>query len=87
MDIHIKKISIYTETVIILSEWRGLNREGNTRWCRKLSIWGRMLEGHCRRQEAFSILESLLGGNGLLQHFGPPPLLGDRLKVWKLVHS
>jgi hypothetical protein len=30
-----------------------------------------MLEGNCRRQEAFSILECLRGGNGPRQHFGP----------------
>ncbi len=53
---------------------------------RKLSIWGRMLEGHRRHQEAFSILESLLGKSGPLQRFGPPPS-GDQLKVSKLVHS
>jgi hypothetical protein len=47
----------------------------------KLRVWGRMLEGHCRRQEAFSILECLLGGNGALQRFGPPPPSGDQLTL------
>jgi hypothetical protein len=37
----------------------------------KLSVWGRMLEWHCRCQEAFSTLEGLLGRNGRLQRFGP----------------
>ncbi len=39
---------------------------------RKFSVWGRMLKRHRRRQEAFSLLESLLSGGGPLQSFGPP---------------
>jgi hypothetical protein len=38
---------------------------------RKFSIWGRVLEWHRRRQEAFCILEGLLSGSGPLQRFGP----------------
>jgi hypothetical protein len=38
---------------------------------RKLSIWGRVLEWHCRRQEAFCNLKCLLSGSGPLQRFGP----------------
>jgi hypothetical protein len=37
----------------------------------KFSIWGRMLECHRRRQEAFCILESLLCIGGTHQRFGP----------------
>jgi hypothetical protein len=39
---------------------------------RKLSIWGKMLKWHRRRQEAFGSLESLLSGGSPLQSFGPP---------------
>jgi hypothetical protein len=39
---------------------------------RKLSIWGRVLEWHCGRQEAFCTLEDFLSGSGLLQHLAPP---------------
>ncbi len=38
-----------------------------------------------RHQEAFSVLECLLGGNGPLQRVAPPS--GDWSKVSKLVHS
>jgi hypothetical protein len=53
---------------------------------RKLSIWGRVLKWHCRRQEAFGFLESLLSGGGPLQNFGPPPS-GDPSKVLELEHN
>jgi hypothetical protein len=39
---------------------------------RKFSIGGRVLKGHRHHQEAFGLLESLLGGGGPLQSFGPP---------------
>ncbi len=38
---------------------------------KKLSIWGRVLEWHCRRQEAFFILEDFQSGSGPLQSFSP----------------
>jgi hypothetical protein len=46
-----------------------------------------VLEGYRRRQEAFRILECLLGRSGPLQRFAPPPPSGDQLKVSELVHS
>ncbi len=51
---------------------------------RKLSMGGRVLKWHRRRQEAFGFLESLLGGGGPLQSFGPPPPSGDLSKVLEL---
>ncbi len=39
---------------------------------RKLSLWGGMLEGYHRSQEALCILESLLCRGGPLQRFGQP---------------
>ncbi len=53
---------------------------------RKLSIGGRVLEWHLRRQEAFCLLEGDLSGSGPLQRFGPS-LPGDLSKVSKLEHS
>jgi hypothetical protein len=38
---------------------------------RKLSLGGRVLEGHHHRQEAFCVLECLLRGSSPLQCFGP----------------
>ncbi len=54
---------------------------------RKLSIWGRVLEWHRHRQEAFGLLESLLSGGGSLQSFGPPPPSGDQSKDLGLEHN
>ncbi len=53
---------------------------------RKFSIWGGMLEGHCRCQEALCILECLLCRGGPLQRLGPSPS-GDQLKGATPVHS
>ncbi len=39
---------------------------------RKFSMWGGMLEGYRRSQEAFCIVESLLCRGGPLQCLGPP---------------
>ncbi len=52
---------------------------------RKLNIWGRVLEWHCCRQEAFGLLEGLLSGGGPLQNLSPPS--GDRSKVLGLEHN
>jgi hypothetical protein len=54
---------------------------------RKFSLWGRMLAGYRCGYEVFCILESLLCRSGSLQHFGPPPPSGDRLKGATPVHN
>jgi hypothetical protein len=51
----------------------------------KFRVWGRVLEWHCHRQEAFCILESLLSGSGPLHVLALPS--GDQSKVSKFTHS